>query len=322
MKKLEICPDCGELKELGVRTGICRQCSVRKSNCAHRNVPYVALVDEDEIGLKRASTRRKGGSVTKTNKVKTNIEKSEIKGDSKELYSKETKKKVIDDITYNFKVNKIELPKNMNFDTAFKVLSCVLSGIANISEYLKAEDILNKLERDYKHLYESSKTKEEMISNSEIYKCFLDERRDVKTVISEYEAGGYIFKELADNKKFMDKFETANDFFQRVHKMNSEGLYRQESDSQIVKNADFCIGKKSETNRFGKSKYSVTIKPVTPNQDLFQRCVYAENEKEAINNVLDFIKKINYKIAFKNPDGITCVKLTSDNDSDNEKEYL
>lgn len=208
----------------------------------------------------------------------------------------------------------------MMFDTAIEVLYNAIKGVNGISEYLKAEDMFNKLERDYKHCYENAKTQEKINFWGQAYKCLLDKRREIKVVISEYESGGFIFERMSKDKAFMEEFEQVYEVFKKIHEMNEKELYRQESDSQLVKNEDFCVGKKSETNRFGLSKYNVHIKSVNPKQESFSRCVYAKDEKGAIQEVLDFIKAINYKIPFKNPEGITVIKITDD--FEDSKEYL
>lgn len=308
----QICPDCGQEKEIGTRTGICKQCSARKSNAKYHKRPYVKLIDIDP------SKRNK---IRKTTKEEVKEERKEIKQSSNELYSEEIKEIVSKDIDYILKCNKINLPKNMNFGIAFEILNNTLKGISGITEYLKAEEEFNKLENDYRHSFESSKTKEEMEYWNQIYKCFLDKRREIKNVVSEFESGGYIFKKLSENKEFVKEFDEAYDVYKKIHDMNEKGQFRQKSESLIVKNSNSCIGKRSDTNYLGLSKYNVIIKPVTPNQQVFSRFTYAKTEKEAINNVLDFIKSIDYKISFKNPDGITVIKITNDSYEDS-KEYL
>ena len=265
----QICPDCGQEKELGVRTGICKQCSARKANAKYQNKPYIKIIN---------SKNKRNPRKIKIVKDKKEDENVEFK-----LYSKKIEEEVQKDIDLNLKAKKVNLPKNMSFGIAFEVIYNAIHGIEGISEYIKAEDVFNKLENDYRHGYENAKTAESFDYWSKLYKCLLDKRRDIKTVISEYEAGGYIFKELADNKEFVKGFDSAYNTYKMVHEMNEKGQYRQRSESQIVKNSEFCIGKKTETTYSGLFKYLVLFKPIQPsNIEPFKTIVYAKDEKDAI----------------------------------------
>ena len=296
---MAICPDCGEEKELKPRAGICNQCYVRKANAKHRGKPYIKLIDDNR------PVRRKRLDTNQVHNDSNNLEREE-------LYSDEIKNQVREDIAYNLKLDKVNIDSNMNFELAFNVLESALNCNSYINNFFKAGDIFNRLESDYKHGIESAKTRSEKSYWQDLYSYLLDERRKIKRVISEYESGGYIFNNLHNDEKFMKEFEEAKTRFEKVHKMNDEGLYRQISNSKIVEKAGFCIGKKNDISRSGMSKWNVIVKSITPNIDPFSRVVWAYDEKEAIDNVLSFMKKVNWKFPFKNPEGITVRKLTLD----------
>lgn len=305
----QICPDCGQEAEIGIRTGICKKCSARKANAKYQNKPYIKLIDsENKIVRRKTET-----------KIVKEMEEENLET---KLYSKEIEEAVDKDIDINLKARKVNLPKNMSFGIVFEIVYNVIHGIDNISEYLKAEDVFNKLENDYRHGYENAKTMEEFNYWSKLYRCLLDKRREIKNVVSEYEAGGYIFKELSNNKEFVDSFDKAYGTYKQVHEMNEKGQYRQRSESQIVKNSDFCIGKKNETTYLGQFKYLVLFKPVQQNIEPFRTIVYAKDEKDAIEQADKNKEKTNWKFPVKRPNGIEIIKLTSDYYDSEEKEYL
>lgn len=297
---MAICPDCGEEKELKPRAGICNQCYVRKANAKHRGKPYIRLIDDNR------PVRRRSSNVDQVHNNESNDSGEE------ELYSEDVINQVNEDINYNLKLENIDISSNMNFELAFNVLESALNCNDYISNFFKATDVFNRLESDYRHGIENARTRSEKTHWQDLYSYLLDERRKIKRVVSEYESGGYIFNKLRNNEEFMKEFEEAKMHFEGMHKMNTEGLYRQISNSKIVEKAGFCIGKKSGTSKSGQFKYNVHVKPNNKNIEPFSRVVWAYDEKEAINNVLSFMEKVNWKFPFKNPEGITVTKLTSD----------
>lgn len=300
-KLIAICPECGEEKEIGPRTGICK-------SCAHKKASAKYLAKKKSV----TTTKEKDNLDSILRKELEEIDESkEIeKQKEKNLYSEEIIKLVKDDIEYNLKMKNISLPKGIDFKVPFQVLKTVLDNVNLINEYLNAEDIFNKLENDYRHGYEHAKTSEQFDYWSRVYKCFLDERRSIKNIISEFETGGYFFDKLAKDKDFMEQFNEAYNGFIAIRDMNERGTYRQVSDSKLVKNTDFCIGKKTETTHEGKYKYYVSIRPMNKNQAVFTRYAIAKSEQEAISEVLNFIKSINYQIRFRNPEDITVKRVS------------
>lgn len=315
MKKvIGMCPDCGEEKELGPQTGICKRCSTRKSNCKHQGREYVKLKDVDP------SKRVQRKTVTYTKRV--NDETSFNKNETTKLYSKEIDEIVQKDIDFNLKSKNLKLPQSIDFGLAFTVLSNALDSANDIDKFFKAEEIFNDIENDYRHAYENAKTSEEFNYWSQVYKCFLDKRRQIKIVVSEFQSSGYIFKKLYEDNNFLLEFNTAYENYKNVHNFNEEGKYRQKSDSQIVKNADFCVGKKSETNYIGENKYNVLIRPNAPSsREPFKTTVYAKNEEIAKNKAIENMKKANYTMCYKR-DNITVIKINADSDFGSVKEYL
>ena len=156
--------------------GVCNKCRQKKSQIKYENKIFGTNKVYVPARLKQQPKR-------KSNAVK--VTKKESISDETVLYDKAVEKKVNADIQlvfekYGVKINENDkVPFNMFMNMLASLLD-VKNGFMN--NYIKAEDVFNKMERDYQHAFEDSRTVSEMNERGQMFKCLLDKRRDVKNV--------------------------------------------------------------------------------------------------------------------------------------------
>lgn len=352
-----ICSHCGNdvEKYAQIKDKICKSCYQRINNCKSRNIKYVKFIDmskeEQEKFLIRSSVYSKSNKKKKLeNKVKNEpkIVREPIKyiidnHNVQKINSIDNEKQVvIDDIMNTLKENDLEWPKDTtSIVPIFKQLKILLDDY--IRPYLNVEDILNKMELDYKHAKEHyvglyRMAIQNSYSDKEIDRLFimkqmwedrhnslLEIRRKIKNVVSEYYSAGILFTELHNNKSFMEKFNTYYNNLIKTSEVLKDGNYKAKV-SKLVASEDFCIGieephYKSKT----KSKYEVIVKTnsLVRNPDKlsksqnFVRNVWAENEEDAKQIVIKFIERSNFKFKY-NKENIIVNKLSNDIVSNDE----
>ena len=317
---------------------ICKSCYQRINNCKSRGIKYIKFIDLPEEEKQKFLNRSKVYN-NKENNIKEKKEKVDKK--PKELKINENTKIivhktglnekdiVIKDIENTLKENELKWPKDTtSIVPIFKQLKILLDNYIN--PYLNVEDVLNKMELDYKHAkeYYSSLYKKRIENNdtndiNRIYnmKCVWEERhnillelrRSIKNVVSEYYAAGIIFTELGKNKEFMEKFNKCYDSLIKMSEILKDGSYKAKV-SKLVADEDFCSGLE-ESNYKGKVKfrYEVIIKTYSNNKlvkmqdkfepkisttDRFHRTVWATNEEDAKQQVIDFIKEKKFSFTY------------------------
>ena len=317
---------------------ICKSCYQRINNCKSRGIKYIKFIDLPEEEKQKFLNRSKVYN-NKENNIKEKKEKVDKK--PKELKINENTKIivhktglnekdiVIKDIENTLKENELKWPKDTtSIVPIFKQLKILLDNYIN--PYLNVEDVLNKMELDYKHAkeYYSSLYKKRIENNdtndiNRIYnmKCVWEERhnillelrRSIKNVVSEYYAAGIIFTELGKNKEFMEKFNKCYDSLIKMSEILKDGSYKAKV-SKLVADEDFCSGLE-ESNYKGKVKfrYEVIIKtysspklikidgkfdPKPSSTDTFHRTVWATGEEDAKQQVINFIKEKKFSFTY------------------------
>lgn len=306
--KMKICKDCEcEVTEVN-KKGICKPCQTRISNMKHRNKQYIPLKKLKNIDINeynKVMNRRKDLAKPTDVKIINTSKNSEIK---ELLNQKELVKKDIED-TFNSK--KAVVPKDYtSILPVFEQLKVLLTNY--IDKYKIAEDIFNKMEIDYRHAVEKFSTAyrdcllndtdkdllEELKHKKELwetrYSILLDERRDIKNVIIEYDKAGYLFSELSKDTIFMTKFDECYKVLNGLTSYLNVGNYKVETSSLVAKE-DFVIGVKQNSNsNIGKDLYQVIVKTSKLNyneKSEFTRSYYATSEDDAIKQAKKFVSR-------------------------------
>lgn len=308
----ELCTHCGQIiEEYGRKKDkVCKRCYNRIVNCKSRGVKYVKIVDMSAEEQKKYINDKikENKNVISENFTKDGIEDAN--------YSKNSDL-VNNDIKQCLSSKGIKFP--LEFNSLVPVFSILKSTLENYSTYIKdflnAEDILNRMELDYKHAKEHySSLYNEMKDNPEVsylekekvwerkndwedrHNILLAYRREIKNIIAEYNKGGQFFIDLANDKEFMKLFNDYYNNLTRISEYISDGNYKAEV-SRLVESEDFCLGFKN--NFENKSRYNVYIKTrYNGSVSGFNRIVYAENEEDAKQQVIDFIDSNRDKFRF------------------------
>lgn len=298
------CKDC--LREISKKEyfnrnneGICKKCRQRMSQIKYENKKFGTNKKYVPLRLKHS------GRTLEKNQKETTIEK-----DNSLLYSKAIEKKVAQDIEntfqkYNIKINENDLVPFTAFIDMFSALLDVEKGY--MSNYLKAEDIFNMLERDYQHAFEDSKTIMEMNERSQMFKCLLDKRRNVKNINIRYSQVSRIIYEILEKiPDIQKKVETAKENLNSVITTQEEHYYKAEM-SELIQQEDFCKGAKSTTA--GKMiKFDVSVPLFNYGKNRagipydFHRFIYANTQEEAINIVKKFLQDKFSSCTYKDND--------------------
>lgn len=315
---------------------ICKQCYSRMMNANNRGIEYIKIKDlpEDKRNsiLKRReshknSNRNSNKQADKADKVVKSIK---INKNANLDFTIE-KNIVLEDIKKAMTNNNIDFPLEVNSITpTFKMLKALLDGYNSyIKDFLDAENILNRMEIDYKHAKEhytslyidnisnlNSKEAKELEEKKKIWEerhnILLNYRRDIKNVIAEYNSAGVFIQDLANDKSFMEKFNTYYNKLMTTYSIVSDGVYKAEV-SSLVESEDFCLGYKNIN--YNKRRYNVIIKTqYLGNFSTFNRIVVADNEEEAKQQVINFIESRpeQFRFTWKSND-ITVQELSNIN---------
>lgn len=331
-----ICSHCGNdvEKYAQQKDKICESCYRRMTNCKSRGVKYVKFIDLSEEEKQKFLNRSKAHNKENKEKVEVNknLKGSKINENANKvvIYRTELDEKdtVIKDIENTLKENKLSWPKDTtSIVPIFKQLKILLDNY--ISPYLNVEDVLNKMELDYKHAKEYyASLYKKCIENNNTYdinkiynmKCIWEERhnvllelrRSIKNVVSEYYAAGILFTELSKNKEFMEKFNKCYDHLIRMSEILKDGNYKAKV-SKLVANENFCLGlEESNYKDKAKFRYEVILKIYSNNkvQDRFKsnitnrfyRTVWATDEEDAKQQVINFIKEKKFNFTYNEKD--------------------
>ena len=288
--------------------GVCKKCRQRKSQIKYENKKFGTNKEYVPLRLKHKVERK--SSAPKVVKEKD---------DETKLYGKDIEKKVNNDIQAVFNQYGVEIKDNdrlpfLIFMNMFNSLLDIKNGF--MSNYIKAEDIFNNMERDYQHAFEDSKTVSEMDERSKMFKCLLDKRRNVKNINIQYEQISRIIYEIIDKiPNIVDKVNISIERLTDIIQKQEDHYYKAEV-SELIQQADFCKG----TKPFGKAgaiKYDVSVPLFNFGNNRagipydFHRYAYGKNQQEAIDTVKAFISKKLPKCTYK-PNDFLAVELYED----------
>lgn len=282
--------------------GVCKKCRQRMSQIKYENKKFGTNKEYVPLRLKKECAPRKSNAVKITKKRKV--------ADNTVLYSKEVEKKVNDDIKKVFEKNNITIKDNdiiplSMFVNMLETLLDVKNGYMN--NYIKAEDLFNMLERDYQHAFEDADTVERMAERSQMFKCLLDKRRNVKNINAQYNQISRVIYEILDkvpdilNKVSISKGKLA-DIIEK-----QEGHYYKAEMSELIQEESFCRGTKSPRG-LGMKKYDVSVPIFNYGNNStgipydFHRFAYAKDKIDAINQVKAFLSEKFPKCTYKSND--------------------
>lgn len=334
--KTRICRDCGQIISdenlFSKKSDICKQCYTRKQNMKSRGKEYIRIVDlpEDERN-KIIESRERNKKVgrkkkDKNNKNNKNNQNNLVKAPNSSLSEELEKDRqlVLEDITNCIKNSKSKVPTDfISIVPVFNQLHTIFTEYENyIKNMINVEDIVNKIEIDYRHAKEHfasllldgnlSLDEYNMIyEKKEIWEhrhnILLDYRRDIKNVLTEYKTAGNFFIELSNNKELMNIF---NDYYNQLNKANEmivTGSYKANV-SSLVEHEDFCVGYKPNVRQ--KNRYNVTIRTLYGGTySTFNRIAIAYTPEEAKQQVENFIKSRPNQFRFSWKDEDTRVTL-------------
>lgn len=290
--------------------GVCKKCRQKKSQIKYENKKFGTNKVYVPARLKQQPKR-------KSNAVK--VTKKETISDETVLYDKSVEKKVNEDIQLVF--GKYGVKINENDKVPFNIFMNMLASLLDVkngfmNNYIKAEDVFNKMERDYQHAFEDSRTVSEMNERGQMFKCLLDKRRDVKNVNIQYEKISRIIYEIVDKvPSVLDKVNMATEQLEDIMKKQEDHYYRAEM-SELIQQEDFCRGTKI-VGKAGMTKYDVSV-PLfnfgNNNAGIpydFHRYAYATSKEDAIEQVKGFLKEKFAKCTYK-PNDFLAVELYDD----------
>lgn len=322
------CKDC--LKEIDDKEyynrsleGVCKKCRQKISQIKYENKKFGTNKEYIPSRLKDNNTKKIVSR--QTNKVVANTKIIETK--EERIYSKEIENRVLQDIDNTFKNNKvfIDSQKLPPFNV-FMDMFCSLIDIENgyMSEYMKAEDIFNRMETDYRHAYEDANTNAIFNERSQMYRCLLDKRRTVKNGLGQYSKIIRMLQEIVQGTPdILDKAKQSKINLDEIIKMQENHSYKIES-SELIASLDFCTGRKEVVNEYAKYLVTVPVYNLYGNtgRTEFQRAFFANSPEEAKQMTIDFLKVKFPKVTYKPVDIIATKVIESDEEESVEKVCL
>lgn len=295
------CNDC--LKEIDEKEyynrsneGVCLKCRHKIAQIKYLNKKNNTNI---EYIPKRLEEKNKTRKRTNNKVVQNKVEEK--------LYSKEIEDKVLSDINNTFENNKISI--NFQEIPPFALFIDMFCSLINIdkgymAECIRAEDIFNKLERDYQHAYEESKTIEILWERTQMFKCLLDQRRTLKDNLVQYNKILRLLQEIVENvPNVLEKAKESKIELEKVIEIQKNNIYKFE-ESELIGEEDFCNGKKMKSKKL--SKYDVTV-PLfnyygNGSPYLFQRYFLASSVEEAKQNAVKFLQTKFPNCSYKTTD--------------------
>lgn len=297
--------------------GVCKKCRQKRAQIKYENKKNGTNKEYVPARLK-TKTRAKRKTTTIAKKRTSPVIKK-VEEDKSKLYGKEIEEKVNKDITSIFSTYGVEIKANdrlpfLIFMNMFESLLDVKNGF--MRSYLKAEELFNKMERDYQHAFEDAKTIEEMDERGKMFRCFLDKRRDVKNINIQYEQISRILYEINDQiPDILDKVHLSTEKLADLVDKQEKHCYKAEV-SELVQEADFCTGSKS-IGKYGMKKYDVSVPLFNYGNNCtgipfdFHRFAYARNEEDAIGQIKAFLLEKFPTCTYK-PNDFLAVELFDD----------
>lgn len=316
MGRLATCNHCGlPIKEWGSKKQkMCMSCYRRFIKAKQNHTEYIPVLVLPEKEKQKIINRRVSHNSDKLSNKKGSTNTIVLNNASNVKYQNE-KDIVYEDIENSFNSKGIKTSlNNESLLPLFSQLKFLLEHCEDTyKEHFIAEDILNKMELDYKHAKEYySSTYNQMLDNGdneylsevlnkkiiweERHNILLEYRRNVRNKTNEFRNVGTFLLELANDKKFMDKFYESYGLLVKGDEYVADKNYKAEL-SRLVEKEDFCLGFKSRMENH--SKFNVSIKTRYLGQtSVFNRQVFAIDEEDAKNQVIKFIQDRPEKFKF------------------------
>ncbi len=308
------CKDC--LKEIDDKEyfnrsdeGVCKKCRQKKSQIKYENKKFGTNKEYVPARLKKA-----GKTQTITTKASKIIEEKQKEKENR-IYDDEIEQIVLADIENTFK------NKNVNIDfkqippfNVFMSMFCSLIDTNNgyMTQYKKAEETFNMMEGDYQHAVEDAKTPDIFLKRSQMFRCLLDQRREIKNGMGQYEKIDGLLQDIVKkNPQILSIAKQAQAELEKVIEAQ-DGHYYKAKASDLISKEDFCIGKRD----WGQWHVEIPINNYYNNKSpfLFTRDVWADNAEEAIENIKQYLKQKFPNCTYKTID-FKAEKIKQDDDT-------
>lgn len=267
--------------------GVCKKCRQKISQIKYENKKFGTKREYVPARLKEENVR------TTKSTTKRTIKKKEVEEPvMKKIYGEEIENIVLKDISNTFKNNNVTInPQDIPPFTVFMDMFCSLIDVKNgyMTQYKKAEEVFNMMEGDYQHAYEDAETPELFLERSQMFRCLLDQRRDIKNGIGQYEKIFDILQDIVNKdpdilKKALKAKEDLNNIIEA-----QKGHFYKVKASELISQEDFCVGKRFKTH------YCVTVPIMNYYNNKapfeFKRNVWAEDEARAIADIKNYLKQ-------------------------------
>ena len=290
------CKDC--LKEIDEKEyfnrsveGVCKKCRARMSQIKYENKKFGTNRKYVPLRLKEDGRTKEARATKKEKVLKKNNNTNTAKTMNK-IYDERIEKMVLDDIRQTFQENNITInPQDIPPFNVFMDMFCSLIDINNgyMVQYKKAEEIFNQMEGDYQHSYENAGTPELFLERSQMFRCLLDQRRNIKNGIGQYDKIVEMLQDIVKkNPKILEIAKSSRDDLHKTIE-SQEGHYYKAKASNLIAKEDFCIGKRN----WGKWHVTIPLMNYYGNKAPvnFERDVWADGENGAILNVKEYLKQ-------------------------------
>lgn len=286
------CKDC--LKEIDDKEyfnrsieGVCKKCRQKISQIKYENKKFGTNKKYVPARLKSGNTRivnKTTNKVAATTKV--------VNNEPKKIYDEMIEKIVLEDIAKTFKNNNVNINiKDIPPFNVFMDMFCSLIDINNgyMTQYKKAEEVFNLMEGDYQHAYEDADTPDLFMKRSQMFRCLLDQRRNIKNGMGQYDKIYDLLQDIVKrNPKILEMAKNAKTELDKTIE-SQEGHFYKTRASELISQADFCIGKRD----YGKWHVTVPLMNYYGNKAPFnfERDVWGDGEKAAIDNIKEYLKQ-------------------------------
>lgn len=293
------CKDCLEEideKEYFNRSleGVCKKCRQKINQIKYENKKFGTNRQYVPARLKEKKNDIIKSTIENNKKIEKIIEKKEIRTEEKptKIYDERIERIVLKDIQDTFKNHNVSIdPQQVPPFNVFMDMFVSLIDINNgyMAQYKKAEGIFNMMEGDYQHAVEDAKTPELFLERSQMFRCLLDQRRNVKNGIGQYDEIVDLLQDIVKkNPKILEIAKKAQEELSRTIE-SQEGHFYKAKASELISKEEFCIGKRD----WGHWRVEVPLNnyygmsvPYT-----FKRDCWADGEEGAIANIKEYLKQ-------------------------------
>lgn len=272
--------------------GVCKKCRQKISQIKYENKKFGRNREYVPERLKEDNNKIIKKTVKRA--IKKTTEKKEIEKEEKPLriYDEKIEKIVLQDIANTFRNHSVTInPQEIPPFNIFMEMFCSLIDMNNgyMTQYKKAEELFNMMEGDYQHAYEDAQTPELFLERSKMFRCLLDQRRDIKNGIGQYEKIFDILQDIVNkDPDILKKATKAKEDLESIIEAQKGHFYKVKA-SELISKEDFCVGKRFKTH------YCVTIPIMNYYSNKapfnFTRNVWAEDERTAIADIKNYLKQ-------------------------------